>query len=140
MKLGKLIAALSLGGAMAAGVAMAAGASAGKLSDEVTSSSIRVKEGTAEDQASLLRLARISKSKATAAALAALPGQAVKARLDDEEGFLVWQIDVRHGAKTTEIAVDAGNGKVLAAEAEEDDDRGGADRDQDHEKGEAREG
>lgn len=129
MKIVKLITALTLGGVVAAGAAMAASASPAKLTDEVTSASIRVKEGTAEDQASLLKLARITQSQATAAALATLPGQAVKAQLDDEDGFLVWQVDVKQGAKTTEVAIDAGNGKVLAAEPEEDDDRGGADRD-----------
>lgn len=132
----KLFTLITLGSALAAGVALAASpTSAGKLPDEVTSASIRVKEGTAEDQASLQRLARITQPQAQAAALAALPGQVVKAQLDDEDGFLVWQVDVRNDAGTTEIAVDAGNGKVLAAEAEEDDDRSGADREDNEDNG-----
>jgi len=63
-----------------------------------------------------------------------MPGQVVKAKLDDEDGYLVWQIDVKHAKGTTEIAVDAGNAKVLAAEAEEDDDNGdNGDNEHEHE-------
>ena len=53
--------------------------------------------------------------------MAVQPGQVAQARLDDEDGYLVWQIDVKHDKGITEIAVDAGNSKVLAAEAEEND-------------------
>lgn len=117
----KIISALTMVTALGTGAAIAANKTGGyKLPDEVQSASIRVPENT-ESQADLAKLARISQQEAEAAALAVQPGQIVQAKLDDEEGFLVWQIDVKHGKGTTEIAVDAGNSKVLAAEAEEDD-------------------
>ena len=86
----------------------------------MTSASIKVPEDT-ETRADFAKLARVSRQEAEAAALAVQPGQVVHAKLDDEDGYLVWQIDVKHDKGTTEIAVDAGNSKVLAAEAEEDD-------------------
>ena len=129
----KIISALTIVTALGAGAAIAANQASGyKLPDEVKSASIKVPENT-ESQADFAKLARISQQEAEAAALAVQPGQIVQAKLDDEEGFLVWQIDVKHGKGTTEIAVDAGNSKVLAAEAEEDD---GSERDGDEEQNE----
>lgn len=129
----KIISALTIVTTLGAGAAIAANQASGyKLPDEVKSASIKVPENT-ESQADFAKLARISQQEAEAAALAVQPGQIVQAKLDDEEGFLVWQIDVKHGKGTTEIAVDAGNSKVLAAEAEEDD---GNERDGDEEQNE----
>ena len=117
----KIISALTIVTALGAGAAIAANQASGyKLPDEIKSASIKVPENT-ESQADFAKLARINQQEAEAAALAVQPGQIVQAKLDDEEGYLVWQIDVKHGKGTTEIAVDAGNSKVLAAEAEEDD-------------------
>ena len=115
----KILAAVTLVASLAAGTAFATGAI--KLPDEVKSSSIKLPRGV-ETQAEFAKHAKISQQQAEAAALAVQPGQVVKAKLDDEDGYLVWQIDVKHDKGTTEIAVDAGNSKVLAAEAEEDDD------------------
>lgn len=117
----KILSALTVVAALGAGAALAASKASGyKLPDEVKSASIKVPEDT-ETQADFAKLARVSQHEAEAAALALQPGQVVKAKLDDEEGYLVWQIDVKHAKGTTEIAVDAGNSKVLAAEAEEND-------------------
>lgn len=117
----KIISALTLVTTLVTGVAIAANKASGyKLPDEVKSASIKVPEDT-ENQADFAKLARVTQQQAEAAALAVQPGQVVQAKLDDEDGYLVWQIDVKHGKGTTEIAVDAGNSKVLAAEAEEDD-------------------
>lgn len=115
----KILTAVTLVASLAAGTAFATGAI--KLPDEVKSSSIKLPRGV-ESQAEFAKHATVSQQQAEAAALAVQPGQVVKAKLDDEDGYLVWQIDVKHDRGTTEIAVDAGNSKVLAAEAEEDDD------------------
>lgn len=117
----KILSALTLVAALGAGAALAASKASGyNLPDEVKSASIKVPEDT-ESQSDFAKLARVSRQEAEAAALAVQPGQVVQAKLDDEDGYLVWQIDVKHDKGTTEIAVDAGNSKVLAAEAEEDD-------------------
>lgn len=115
----KILTAATMAAALAAGTAFATGAI--KLPDEVKSSSIKLPRGV-ESQVEFAKHAKVTQQEAEAAALAVMPGQVVKARLDDEDGYLVWQIDVKHAKGTTEIAVDAGNAKVLAAEAEEDDD------------------
>lgn len=115
----KIISALTLVSALGAGAALATGAI--QLPSEVRSASIRVPEGT-ETQTDFARHARIDRAQAEAAALAAVPGVAVRAKLDDEDGYLVWQVDVSTTRGLMEVMVDAGNGKVLAAEAEEDDD------------------
>lgn len=117
----KILSALTLVTALGAGAALAASKTGGyKLPDEVKSASIKVPEDT-ETQADFAKLARVTQQQAEAAALAVQPGQVVQARLDDEDGHLVWQVDVKHDQGTTEIAVDAGNNTVLAAEAEEND-------------------
>ncbi len=115
----KIISAFTLVSVLGAGAALATGAI--QLPSEVRSASIRVPEGT-ETQAEFARHARIDRAQAEAAALAAVPGEAVRAKLDDEDGYLVWQVDVRTSRGLMEVMVDAGNGKVLAAEAEDDDD------------------
>lgn len=128
----KILSAVTFVSALVAGTAFATGAIS--LPDEVKSSSIKLPRGV-ESQAEFAKHARVTQQQAEAAALAVMPGQVVKAKLDDEDGYLVWQIDVKHAKGVTEIAVDAGNAKVLAAEAEEDDDHGGAnDREDRHER------
>lgn len=116
-----LLSALGLIAAVGTGAALASGKSAhNALPDEVTSASIKVTKNT-ETQADFEKLARVTRQQAEAAALAVEPGQVVQAKLEDEDGYLVWQVDVKHAQGTTEIAVDAGNSQVLAAEAEDDD-------------------
>lgn len=114
---------LSLVAALGTGAAFATGAV--KFPDEVKTSSIQLPRGVKKAQ--LATYAKIDQRQAEAAALAALPGEVVKAKLDNEEGYLVWQIDIKHAQGVTEVAVDAGNGQVLAMEHEEDDDH-----DEDH--------
>ena len=117
----KILSALTVVAALGAGAAIASGKMGNnKLPDEVKSASIKVPEDT-ESQKDFSKLARVSQQEAEAAALAVQSGQVVQAKLDDEDGYLVWQIDVKHDKGITEIAVDAGNSKVLAAEAEEND-------------------
>lgn len=116
----KILSAVSFVAALGAGAAVAANPGLLNLPDEVKSSSIKVPENT-ETQAEFAKFAKVTQQQAETAALAVMPGKVVKAKLDDEDGYLVWQIDVQHAKGTTEIAVDAGNSKVLAAEAEEDD-------------------
>jgi hypothetical protein len=117
----KILSAVTFVAALGAGAAVAANPGILNLPDEVKSSSIKVPENT-ETQAEFAKFATVSQQQAEAAALAVQPGTVVKSKLDDEDGYLVWQVDVKHAKGTTEIAVDAGNAKVLAAEAEEDDD------------------
>lgn len=82
----------------------------------------------AEEAAALEGLATITPEDATAAALAAVPGTAGAAELEDEDGFVVYEVEVTAADGTvTEVIVDAGDGSVLAQEAEDADDANEAD-------------
>jgi len=114
--------------ALGAGTAYAA--SGNIYPDEVKSSSIKLPKGMSEDQASLAKLATIAQAQAEAAAISAQPdGKVIKSKLEEEHGFLVWQVDVEHGTATTQFSVDPGTGQILAAEEENraDDHKGDKD-------------
>lgn len=68
----------------------------------------------ADEAAALASQARISSDEAKAAALAAYPGTTVvKAELDNENGALVYSIELSNGS---DVKVDAGNGAILHTE------------------------
>ena len=76
------------------------------------SCSIKVPE---PEPADLSTLAKIKADQAMAAAQAAFPGAAVKkVELDNENGCLVYSVELRNGG---EVLVDAGNGAVLRQES-----------------------
>jgi uncharacterized membrane protein YkoI len=56
-----------------------------------------------------------------------MPGEVRKTELDDEDSFVVYDVEVLgKDGKTTELKVDAGDATILAQETEDNDDRGGA--------------
>lgn len=70
--------------------------------------------------AGLAALAKISFADATKAALKAAPGVVVKAELEVEDGNLQFSFEiVGSDKKSTEVEIDAGNGKVLATDKDE---------------------
>jgi hypothetical protein len=74
-------------------------------------------EGTA-----LQGLAKITPDQAKAAAVAAVPGNATKVELENENGNLVYKVEVTGAdGKQTDLQIDAGNGAVLSREAEAGD-------------------
>lgn len=80
-------------------------------------------------QADLARMAKISKADAEKAALKAVKTNGANARVAEVElamknGYLVYEVEVKvNGQKgETEVIVDAGTGKVLAVQHEDDDD------------------
>lgn len=102
---------------------------------EVQSGSVQVKD---DSEAALLARAKISSGEAARIAEKALPGKAVETRLDEENGYLVWEVEiVGDQGQETQLKIDAGNGRLLAVEAdrkgehEDEDDRD--DRDGDRE-------
>ncbi len=83
----------------------------------VPSCSIRVPDPEPVD---LTSLAKIPADKAMAAALAAYPGSRVRAlALENENGCLVYSVLL---SNALEVKVDAGNGQVLQAASEDDED------------------
>src|SRR5205085_2028482 len=71
-------------------------------------------QSEADQSAALQSLAKISPDQARDAALGAVPGTADKVELDNENGNVVYSVQVTgaNGAKT-DVKVDAGTGSVL---------------------------
>ncbi|MEU5688831.1 peptidase propeptide and YpeB domain protein [Streptomyces venezuelae] len=74
-------------------------------------------ENTAEAKA-----AKVTAADAIEAALADTSGTAVSAELDDEDGGLVWDVDILKGKTWHNVEVDPGTGKVLGSWVDKDDD------------------
>ncbi len=74
-------------------------------------------ENTAEAKA-----AKVTAADAIRAALAKTPGTAVSAELDEEDGALVWGVDILKGDTWHDVEVDPGTGKVLGSWIDQDDD------------------
>jgi uncharacterized membrane protein YkoI len=95
-----------------------------------------VREGTIrienQVEADFPAMARIKTDQAMQAALGAVQGRILKTELEDEDGFLVYGVEVVTPSKTImDVKVDAGTGKVLAMEKdpEDNDDHGPTGRD-----------
>jgi uncharacterized membrane protein YkoI len=87
-------------------------------------SSIQVPKGQDdENDAALAKLARITLEEATRNAQSAVAGRVIEAQLENEDGSLVYAIEILSGQTTKEVIVDAGNGAVLnvGTEAEGDE-------------------
>lgn len=83
------------------------------------------KDGESAEAKALEGLATISADDATAEALAEVPGTAGNVELGDENGFVVYSVEVTGADGTvTDVKVDAGNGKVLAQETGEESEAG----------------
>ncbi|QQS33561.1 MAG: PepSY domain-containing protein [Acidobacteriota bacterium] len=87
-------------------------------------------ESEVEDQAEVAESARlqsmatITPEQAKSAALAQVPGTVVKVELENEDGNVVYGVEIKTADGEHDVKVDAGNGKVLHAEKGdgEDDD------------------
>jgi len=89
-----------------------------KLPGEVRTGSVRV---TDDDDAIMAGQARLTSSEAATIATTALPGKVTETKLDDENG--VWEVEIIDAkGHETELKIDAGNGRLLAAEREDDED------------------
>lgn len=143
-------AALGLAGG-AAGIAVAqssdsppaAEADADDEQDPAYNSSVTTPEspdGTSEadEAASLASLATVSEQQARELALGAIPGEVAEIELDNENGSVVWSVEVTATDGTDhEVVIDAGNGEVLAQQV---DDEGEASENEANEGSEAEEG
>ena len=84
-------------------------------------------QSEADQSAALQSLAKISPDQARDAALAAVPGTADKIELDNENGNVVYSVQITgsNGAKT-DVKVDAGNGSVLHQDSAQNEANQGA--------------
>jgi uncharacterized membrane protein YkoI len=127
---GAAVAVLVLGGGGAAiaaqqaqeenikGGTITAPAGSGEENEAVENEKAENEENEAEGKG-LEGLARIDKAAAENAALGAVPGEVKETELENENGFVVYEVEVAgKDGKLHEVVVDAGNGKVLAQETE----------------------
>ncbi|MBI1929783.1 PepSY domain-containing protein [Candidatus Poribacteria bacterium] len=81
-------------------------------------------EDEAGEAARLSKLAKITSDQAAQAALAKVPGTVVKTELENENGNVVYGVEINTAAGTTDVKVDAGNGNVLHIDADDDGEGG----------------
>ena len=101
---------------MVAGVALAVGGIGAALASTQNASG----QSHGEDDLDVGR-AKISLSRAVAAAEQKVGGRAAHADLDDENGKLVFGVEVVTGKQATDVKVDAMSGQVLSARADQAD-------------------
>jgi len=105
-----------------AGVAYGANNSSSKTDeDESYKGSVSV---AGKDESSLLKLANIDEAAAEQVALKAVPGTVHETELEtSDNGYLVYDIEIAgEDGKGHELTLDAGNGKVLHQDVEEEAD------------------
>lgn len=82
---------------------------------EVQGGSIAVND---DDERAMVAQAKIASGDAARIAQTALPGQVVETQLGDENGFLVWEVEVIDDkGQEAQLKIDAGDGRLLAVEA-----------------------
>lgn len=82
-----------------------------KVKEPTYSCSIKIPEDKNQD---LKSLAKVCLAQATQAALAAVPGTVKESGLDDENGCLVYSVDIQSAdGKFHDVKVDAGTGAVV---------------------------
>jgi uncharacterized membrane protein YkoI len=81
-------------------------------------------EGRAEGAESerLKSLARITPEQARDAALAQVPGTVKKVELENEDGNVVYGVEIKTAKGESDVKVDAGDGRVLHVEQDGEDD------------------
>jgi uncharacterized membrane protein YkoI len=96
--------------------------------NEANESQDREDGDEAEDRAEgaeserLKSLARITPEQASAAALAQVPGTVTKVELENEDGNVVYGVEIKTAHGESDVKVDAGDGRVLHVEKDGEDD------------------
>jgi uncharacterized membrane protein YkoI len=124
---GVAAAVLVIGGGGAA-VAAEQGALPGQVEDPNITGTVSAPGGNEgaeghenEADGQLEGLARIDRAAAEKAALGAVPGEVKETELENENGFVVYGVEIQgKDGRLHEVNVDAGNGKILAREMEDD--------------------
>ncbi len=118
-----VMAAFSLTGLMAPGLFAA------EESETPVQSSIAVPNNTSES--GLADLARIPASEAITRASAGQPGKVLSVKLENEDGFAVWAVELAAPTgRATEVLVDAGNGAVLKLQNEKTNEENGEEQEE----------
>ncbi len=113
-------------GVLVIGLAFAGTGFAKSDDSKVRAGTIRIEN---QVEADFPALAKVTWEQAVQKALATVHGQALKIELEEEDGFLVYGVEVVTADKAiVDVKVDAGSGKILAMKRDKADD-------EDHEHG-----
>ncbi len=82
--------------------------------------------GETQEAKALANYAKITPKDAENAALAKVPGKVVKVSLDDENGYVVYSVEISTNSGIKDIKIDAGNGQVLHIDSGVDHETGDA--------------
>ena len=77
-----------------------------------------------ENEAAVLAQAKVSLGQAITVAERHANGKAARAELEDENGRMVYGVEVVGAGKSTDVKVDINSGKVLSAQADRADHEG----------------
>lgn len=77
----------------------------------------------AQESAQLAPLAKITMEEAKAIALKEVTGTVNQVELDNENGNVVYSVEITNNKKSFDVKIDAGNGKVLKIEDGADDEK-----------------
>lgn len=115
-------------GVLATGLAVAGASFAKSDNSEIRNGTIRLEK---QVEADFPGLAKLTFDQAVQKALGAVQGQVLKTELENENGFLVYGVEVVTAEKAiVDVKVDAGSGKVLAMDRDKaDDEEHGRDKD-----------
>lgn len=114
------------GAALATGTIVAGGDDDLRQPGTITVDESTLPQDDVAERDALAALATVDQAAAEAAAVELVSGgQALRAELEEEDGFVVWEVVVRAGDGTVqEVTVDAGDAGVLGTEREDDEDDG----------------
>ena len=105
--------------ALVVGITVAGLSFADSDNSQIRNGTIRIEK---QSEAEFPSLAKISMIQAAQKALASVQGNVLKVQLEDEDGFLVYGVEVVSTDNSImDVKVDAGSGKVLAVEKDKQD-------------------
>jgi len=93
------------------------------VKDNAIDNEKNLKDNETQESAKLASLAKITLDEAKAAALKVVPGTVTKVNLDNENGYLVYSVEIKTNTGLVDVKVDAGNGAVLAQEKGQDNEK-----------------
>jgi hypothetical protein len=104
-----------------------------QLPTEVQSGSVPIRD---DNEQRMAAKSKISSSQAADIAVGAVPGKVVETRLDDENGYLVWEVEtIGEQGRQAQLKIDAGNGRLLAIQTGDQEESQHGDREEpEHEK------
>jgi uncharacterized membrane protein YkoI len=90
-----------------------------KAQQATYSGSIKIKNG---DETAFADIAKISLDSAMNKALKQVPGKVLRVELENENGYLVYGVEIaKTDHQTVDVKVDAGNGKILKIDQDNDE-------------------